>query len=361
MPGRSDSITVHSPRNAVGVEAWIAQLGLGDRVTAAAFWPAFETDRDRPDAVVIANRAADHFAPAAAALRAGISVLVEKPVCLTQSKIEDLREIAQANGTVFGASHVFLFARYFESYAASVAGLGELHSLRFVWTDGATDVRSGEAKSYDPAVTLFDDVLPHIVPMIGRLKLRDLSLVSLDVQQGGARLAVEARSGGRPISVIMARNDEGRQRQIMAMTDAGPATLDFSNEPGLIDVSGVQENGDPLWDSAPRPLATMLSAFIAAAEGAALDARLSPNGAIAAAGLVGAIRSRYFTYQGEWLKKRLGEPLDSSLRYALTELSSDAERAADTVATAWLAMSSRAHLKAFMAKSPLRSGYGYKQ
>jgi predicted dehydrogenase len=360
MPGRSDSIIVHSPTNSAGVEAWIGQGQLGGRVMAKAAWPAFEAGRDRPDAVIVANRAGDHFVAAAAALRAGIPVLVEKPVCLVRSQIEELCGIADANTTVFGASHVFLFARYFETYVASVARLGKLRSLRLVWSDGASEVRHGEAKSYDPAVTIFDDVLPHIVPMIGQLGFRDLALVSLDIQHGGARVAVEGQSGGRPVSLILARNDEGRRRYIEIVADAGSATLDFSSEPGSIGISGVSENGDPLWHSAPRPLATMLSVFIAAASGAALDSRLSPDRAIAAAGLAETIRGRYFAYQAEWLERRLGQPLDPSLHYALMELAGEAERTAEAVTAAWPAMD-RVRLKSFLAKSPLRAIAGYDQ
>lgn len=350
MPGRTDRITVHSPRNSAGIEAWITQLGLDRRVTASAAWPACGADDDRPDAVIVANRAADHFTAAAAVLRAGVPVLVEKPVCLTQSKIEDLCKIADDNRGLFAASQVFLFARYFETFAASVAGLGKLRSLRFVWTDGAADVRHGEAKSYDSSVPVFDDVLPHIIPMIGQLKFRDLQLGSLDVQRGGARIAVEAQSEGLPVSLIIARNDESRQRRIEVTAETGQATLDFSNEPGLIDVSGVLENGDPLWNSAPRPLATMLSAFIAAVEGAPPDARLSPKGAIAAAGFADVIRGRYFAHQADWFNKRLGQPLDSSLRYALMELAGVTDRTADTVMNEWTAIDSRSRLQSFMAK-----------
>lgn len=361
MPGRSDSILVHSPGNSTVVEAWISQRQLGDRMKATAALPAFEAGQDLPDAVVVANRAGDHYAAAAAALGARIPVLVEKPVCLSPREIEDLCNVADATGTMFGASHVFLFARYFEAYAASVANVGRVHGLRLVWTDGAADVRRGEAKSYDPAVTIFDDVLPHIVPMIGQLNLRDLSLVSLDIQRGGARLAVEAESEGRPVSIIIGRNDQDRRRLIEVETEAGPATLDFSDEPGIIKIAGVRRTGDPLWDSAPRPLATMLSAFIAAVDGATLDARLSPNGAVAAARLAGMIRHRYFASQVKWLEQRLGQPLDSSLHYALMELSGDGDWVADKAATAWRAIDDIASLKLFLAKSPLRSTAGYVQ
>jgi predicted dehydrogenase len=357
MPDRWDRITVHSPGNSVAVASWIEQLCLADRVRAEAAWPVFEAEEERPDAVIIANRAGDHFAAAASALRAGIPALVEKPVCLARGQIEDLCEISRANRTVFGASNVFLFARYFETYAAAVAKLGKLHGLRFVWTDGAYDIRRGETKSYDSAVTVFDDVLPHIVPMIGQLEFRGLSLVSLDVQDGGAKLEVKARSEGRSISLIIARNQAGRQRRIDVATETASAVLDFSNEPGIIDVSGVHENGDPLWNDAPGPLATMLAAFIAAAAGQAPDPRLSPCHAISAASLVDGIRRPYFEYQAGWLERRLGEPLDVSLQYALAELSSDAERVA--VAAAWPSMDSSARLRSFLAKSPLRPNAGY--
>lgn len=356
-PDRLDSVTVHSPGNSAAVAAWIEQSRLSDRIRAAAAWPAFEAGEERPDAVIVANRAGDHFAVAAIALRAGIPTLVEKPVCVVRGEIENLCEIARANRAVFGASHVFLFARYFETYSAAVARLGKLRSLRFVWTDGASDIRRGETKSYDSAVTVFDDVLPHIVPMIGALNFSDLSLLSLDVQQGGAKLGVNARSEDRAISLVVARNDEGRRRRIDVVTETGSAVLDFASEPGFVDISGVQENGDPLWNDAPRPLATMLSAFIAAANGAPLDPRLSPSHSIAAASFADAIRGHYFAHQAGWLETRLGEPLDPSLQYALQELSSDAERAA--VAAAWPSIDSSARLRSFLAKSPLRSAAGH--
>src|SRR5262245_55325397 len=77
MPDRSERITVHSPGNSAAVAAWIGQSRLGDRIRAAAAWPILEAGGNHPDAVVIANRAGDHFAAAAMALRAGIPTLVE--------------------------------------------------------------------------------------------------------------------------------------------------------------------------------------------------------------------------------------------------------------------------------------------
>ncbi|MGY4472642.1 Gfo/Idh/MocA family oxidoreductase [Bradyrhizobium sp. USDA 3364] len=353
LPGRTDRITMHSPSNAAGLQAWAAQPQFAGRLSALDAWPASGADPERPDAVIVANRAKDHFEAAAGFLADGIPVLVEKPVALSRGNIEQMNSIARTRGTAFGASHVFLFARYLEAYAASLALLGRPRGLRMIWTDGASDVRRGEAKSYDPAVTLFDDVLPHIVPMVGELQFRDLALVSLEVGRGGARLAIEAQANGLPVSLLIARNDNGRQRRIEVETGKGVAVLDFADEPGVIDFAGTRVNGDPRWSTALRPLGTMLSAFIAVVEGAPLDPRLSPDRAIASAAFADAIRGRYIAHQAEWLANRLGEPLDAALLYALAEFGSNEAGNADTISKAWPTIGGQAELKMLLARSRL--------
>jgi hypothetical protein len=328
-------------------------------MSAVGAWPLPGAGPERPDAVIVANRVGDHFDAAATALTGGIPVLVEKPIALSRDRIEQLYGIAKAGGTALGASNIFLFARYVEAYAASVATLGGLQSLRLVWADGASDVRRGEAKSYDPVVTLFDDVLPHIVPILGELQFRDLALVSLDVQRGGARLRIEAQANGRPVSLLMARNDEGRRRHIEVETADRVATLDFADEPGFIDVAGTRVNGDPQWDSALRPLGTMLLAFIAAVEGAPLDPRLSPGRAVASAVLADAIRGRYIEHQVQWLEQRLGDPLDPALDYALAEFGGNEPGNSVSITEAWPSIGSRAELNNFLARSRLYSDTGY--
>jgi predicted dehydrogenase len=294
-------------------------------------------------------------------LRAGVPALIEKPMGFPQSKIAGLSEAAEANATLLAASNVFLFARYFETFAELIATLGRPHRLSFTWADGPADVRRGEVKSYDAGVTLCDDILPHIVPMLGRLTFGELSLEAVATRRGGAELTIEARSDGRAVALNLARDGSGgRQRLIAIETNSGTATLDFSDEPGFIRAPGIAYNGDPLWNSGPRPLAAMLTAFLAAVEGQPLDVRLSPSRAIAAASLADDVRGRYIANQIQWLDQRLGEPLDAPLRYALKELAGDngggpAERLADT----WSAMDSTSRLKSFLSQSRLLSETGY--
>jgi predicted dehydrogenase len=350
LPRRSDRITLHSPSNSADLKAWVEQPQFAHRLRAVGLWPSFPTSEDRPDAVIVANRVGQHFLAASTALKEGVPVLVEKPVSLSIREIMELGEIASAKGTVFAASHVFLFARYLEAYAAA---LSEPRSLRFVWTDGIADIVRDEAKSYDAAVPVFDDVLPHILPMIGRLQFRDCALGSIDVQCGGARLEIGLLSGEWPVSLLVARNDDSRRRLIEIVTDNGTVTLDFAKEPGTIGASLERRNGDPLWDTAPRPLATMLIAFLAAAEGGPLDPRLSPALAVTTAALADMIRGPYREHQAQWLEKRLGEPLDPPLQYALTELSGDGQGGRDMISATWSSIRDKAELGAFLSRSPL--------
>jgi predicted dehydrogenase len=353
LPRPSDRITLHSPSNFPGLQAWVTQPQFHGRLRAANVWPAVQAGQDQPDAIIIANRAGRHFAPAADALENGIAVLVEKPVSLSARDVKRLSEIASAKGAVFAASHVLLFARYFQAYAEALSVLGEPRSIRFVWTDGTADIVRDEAKSYDAAVPVFDDVLPHILPIIGQLQFRDCTLGSIDVQRGGARLEIGLRSGERPVSLLVARDDGGRRRLIEIVTDNGPMTLDFAKEPGTIGTAGERRNGDPQWDTAPRPLATMLTAFLAGVEGSPLDPRLSPAIAVATAALADRIRSPYVEHQARWLEAHLGEPLDSALNYALAELSGDEQKDRDVVSATWSKIGDSAALSAFLSRSPL--------
>ncbi len=356
LPDRTDHVTLHSPSNSAALETWAAERAFGARLCVEKGWPASRTDGDRPDAVIVANRVADHFRAAAGSLNKGIPVLVEKPVSLSAGAIERLSDMARAAGTFLAASHVMLFSRYFQAYAAAATALGEGQGLRFTWTDGAGDIVRQEVKSYDAAVTVFDDVLPHILPMIGQLKFDGSVLEAIEVQRGGALLNITLRANGRPVSVLLARNDTGRRRRIEFHADAGAAMLEFATEPGTIEIADQRQNGDPLWDRAPRPLATMLIAFLAAVEGSAPDARLSPKLAIATASLATTIRRAYVEHQAGWLEQRLGRPLDEPLMYALTELSADEGRSPEAISQTWSAIADRAGLAVFLSRSGLRSG-----
>jgi predicted dehydrogenase len=61
------------------------------------------------DAVVIATPTSTHYALAAAALRAGKHVLVEKPIATRLAEAEELCALAEAESRILMVGHVFLF------------------------------------------------------------------------------------------------------------------------------------------------------------------------------------------------------------------------------------------------------------
>jgi hypothetical protein len=223
-----------------------------------------------------------------------------------------------------------------------LASGGRLRRLSIVWQDGAADIRDGEVKSYDPLVTVFDDVLPHVLPMVQLFQEGSARPVSLDVRRGGAEISIKAQLVQLEVTLLLARNGERRRRTVLAHTDAGDYSLDFSGEPGLINGPGILDlNADPLWDSAPRPLRSMLSAFLAAAAGGPLDARLSPDKALMSAAFADAVRDQYRARQAAELEARIGDPPDVALTYALQETGLTAE---------WPTIDSTAKLRAMLGR-----------
>lgn len=326
LPTAPDRTTIHSRRNGAGIAAWIREKQLDDRLFTSTIWPELSPGPNKPDAVIVANQVADHFAAASAALRASIPVLIEKPMALTQDRVQQLCDLATETGSTLATSNVFLCARYFDSFAGFVAAQGPPRSLSFAWIDGQADVRHGETKSYDPRVSVFDDVLPHVVPMLNRLHRGNLSLTSLDVQAGGARVLIECRSNDVDIAVTLARNGDSRRRLIAVETPRGTCTLDFSDEPGLIHAPGIDgKNGDPLWDSALHPLGSMLTAFLANVRGGPLDQRLSPAKALVSAAFADVVRAKYLAHQEQWLEQRIGTLPDAPLTYVLQEFGLNAD------------------------------------
>jgi predicted dehydrogenase len=290
LPTAPEQIILHSRHNAAGVRAWIGERGLTPKVAAAEHWPDYE--RERPDAVIVANNAADHDAAAAPALDTGIAVLMEKPMAIGADAVRALLDRAASHGALLAASHVFLFARYLETFASLAARHGAIHRLDVIWHDGQGDIVRGELKSHDTAVSVFDDVLPHIVPVLARLAPRALALNLLDVRDRGAQVTMKADAGGIAVLMDLARDAGARRRLLNVHTDAGICRLDFSTEPGVIEaVDGARHDGDPLWDRAPRPLGAMLAAFLAGARDGMMDPRLSPQMALASAVFADAVRA----------------------------------------------------------------------
>jgi predicted dehydrogenase len=312
------AVTMHSPHNAAGLAEWQAQhpaASVQDRLPDYA--------NAKPHAVIVANAAASHAAAAAQALSAGVPTLVEKPIALSADEARRLAATAASKATVLAASNVFLFARYLETFTNRAKPAKGLKRLRFVWADPAAEVRWGMRKRYDPALTVTDDILPHIVAILThRLGLPTPSLDRVSVARGGAEVTLGVRWGTALGEIVIARESDRRRRLIEVETTAGPASVDFAEEPAKLNVGGLKVEGDPIGVGKPSPLTAMVLSFLQAADGAPLDARLAASHAVEALHLADDVRPLYLAEQQRWLR---GAPAqDAGREYAERELAARA-------------------------------------
>jgi predicted dehydrogenase len=314
-------LTLCSPRGAIALTTWVAEQGLDDRISVAKQWPeAFPSGRT---AVIVANAARDHTAAGFWALERGAAVLIEKPLALSLQDVRNLADCASRCGGLLAAAHVLRFARYLTSFARVLPSWEEVRSINIEWTDPAGERRYGEVKQYDSSVPVFMDCLPHAVSVLQSVfgVLPELAGVPT-VEAGGARIAVPLLLGERPCRVILQRNGLHRLRRISVETSSGTATLDFSAEPGVIRLGAKEVCGDNSWDKAPRPLASMLAAFLAAAAGGEGDSRLSLDTAFTTFTITDAVMPDYRNSVLSWLADRLisANESDDAVRYALAEI-----------------------------------------
>ncbi|MCA1647910.1 MAG: Gfo/Idh/MocA family oxidoreductase [Chloroflexi bacterium] len=96
---------------------WVADLDPARLASVHAEYPQLRTTTDfrellaqtEVNAVVVATPVSTHAAVAAAALRAGKHVLVEKPLALSSADATELIELAERRGLVLMVGHTFLF------------------------------------------------------------------------------------------------------------------------------------------------------------------------------------------------------------------------------------------------------------
>jgi predicted dehydrogenase len=86
---------------------------IAERLHTTPF-ASFETLLSRVDAVSVVTPTIHHHAVAAAFLKSGIPVLVEKPVCRTVAEADELIELADRAGVPFQVGHIERFNPAFE-------------------------------------------------------------------------------------------------------------------------------------------------------------------------------------------------------------------------------------------------------
>jgi len=145
----------------------------------------------------------------------------------------------------------------------------------------------------------------------------------LEVSRGGAYLKMDIQIGDIPCEVEMVRNGDSRQRLIEVDTREGMKSLDFAKEPGVIFSDAMEQCGDPVWNTEPRPLASMLRAFLQGAVGGPRNKGLDIGIGLESNQIIDQLSPSYESALSAWLEKKfavLGKRVDADLRYTLSEI-----------------------------------------
>jgi predicted dehydrogenase len=218
---------------------------------------------------IIANAAHQHFGAASRLIEHGAHVLVEKPLVLASHDAHALVQSAAARGVRVVPGLQYRFCTYVHAFREQLRRVpGEVAGFSLSWADAASEIRYGEAKTYDARVDVAQDIMPHVFTI----------LVTVF---GDARLAVPwgrgcaserlaefgVRVGELTGHVRLERDADRRQRLLTVVTSSGDLlSLDFAVEPGTILAGTEAICGDPEWQAGPRPLAVQLAHFFGASE-----------------------------------------------------------------------------------------------
>jgi predicted dehydrogenase len=267
-------IRFHSPNGRAAMGSWVRAKGLEARVADDSTWPLYQPGN--LVGTIIANRARDHYSSTVLALAAGSPVLVEKPLTLHSTDTERLVDMARALEVQLFTSHVFLFATATTALKERLITLGGAERVSVDWTDPVNEVRHGEVKSFDPAVPIHWDWIPHVGSVLGFVLPDGPDGVrEAIVTRGGARVEVYCHVGGTQCVVRLERESDCRRRRFVFETRMGDVTLDLSHGNGV--VSGPGDSDREIGAGPSGPLATMLGCFLRALSGQSADPRLNAS------------------------------------------------------------------------------------
>ncbi|WP_353473413.1 NAD-dependent epimerase/dehydratase family protein [Salipiger sp. H15] len=199
------------------------------------------------DAVHILTPPAHHARIAEQCLKAGLHVLVEKPVAVSLDETRAIAAAAQAAGRRFHPGHNFLgLPSYLRMKAALTAGdYGRVSQAEITWALPLAPLRSGPFNLWllrEPKNLLLE-LGPHpfafAVDLFGPLEIlhaeasKPIALPGEDIRPQGFR--VLARAGGVEISFTLSMVETVDDRSVTLRGSSGRARLDFAADTLVVD------------------------------------------------------------------------------------------------------------------------------
>lgn len=172
-------------------------------------------------------------------ISSGLNFYVEKPFSLNATEVQSLVSKANAHELNTYPSNVF----YFQNNIYNLIFAHEktldrcfYDYIKFTWTDKReVDTFSGSLK-YNPALTVFEDVLPHLLPIACKfIDVSSLDLCAVNVDRWGQAVQLNFRSKNSEIDINIERNGEKRRRLLHLTKNGNTFHYDFSAHEGSVD------------------------------------------------------------------------------------------------------------------------------
>ena len=264
-------IVLVAERNAGATQQWLDEQltgpdanGHGRIAVTSRLGDVLESRR--VEAAFVTKMASEHFDATRALLLAGKHVLVEKPFVLSAAEAHELTDLAKTRQRTLAVGYEFMYAADLHHLRAAISShLADVVAVEFIWEDTSSIVKWGVRKQPDLSANIVTDLYPHVLSQLLILFGRhDIELRRLQSRDGCSHAAIECGYGSIAVHASLDKNAPRDRRSITAISSSGSRlTLDFTSEPGQLELDGRPLAPDRRAEAFPRTLTAEIAYFFA--------------------------------------------------------------------------------------------------
>jgi len=212
-------------------------------------------ERNQVDVAHICTPLSNHFGSAAAALKRGIHVLVEKPMTSNCQQTEQLYQLASEHRVLLCPVHQFSFQRGVQKALASLNRIGQLRHFEAIFCSAGGGAKTGE--DLDEIVA---DILPHplsLMQIFAPGSLRETNWGVHHPEAGELRAILNAREISSSIFISMSARPTKAAFRVVGTT--GTIHLDLFHGFSVVEAGVVSR-----WRKILRPFDLSVRTFAGA-------------------------------------------------------------------------------------------------
>ena len=264
-------IVLVAERNYGATRAWVDEQEASDASNGfarVAVVPSLREVLDSPriEAAFVTKMASEHYSSTQQLLRAGKHVLVEKPFVLSSKEAADLTALAHDTGRTLAVGYEFMFARPIHRLRDAIEQhLPDANRVAVVWHDCRNVVKYGVRKEPDLSANIVTDVYPHVLSQLLLLfGQQPVTLRQVTTRDGCSDAVLDLEYGALQVTASLDKDAPAPERQIIVASPSGRTLrLDYTHEPGQIDLDGRSLPSDGLPDAFPGSLTAEIAYFFA--------------------------------------------------------------------------------------------------